>query len=148
MSDSVRGRCLCGAITFAFDGKPNWTLYCHCESCRRATSSPVTVWISVPRKAFRITSGAMSHYASSLGVRRGFCGQCGSPLSYEADRVSDEIHLYAASLEDPSNARPDRHVFAAEQLPWFEIADDLPRYASTSRGDAKPVRLGPAKRHP
>jgi hypothetical protein len=144
MSDSIRGRCFCGAVTFAFDGKPNWTLHCHCESCRRATSSPITTWLSVQRAAFWVTSGEMKYHASSPGVKRGFCGKCGSQLSYEADHIGDEIHLYAASLEDPGVVRPERHVFASEQLPWFETADDLPRYASTSRGNAAPIRFGPA----
>jgi hypothetical protein len=87
----------------------------------------------------------MSHYASSPGVNWGFCSKCGSQLSYEADRIADEIHIHAVSLEDPSKARPDRHVFVAEQLPWFEVADDLPRYAATSRGN-EPIRFGTAKR--
>jgi hypothetical protein len=53
------------------------------------------------------------------------------------------VHLYAATLDDPAHVAPSRHVFVAEQLPWFEIADDLPRYAATSRGGAKPLRTGP-----
>lgn len=139
MSDKMRGRCFCGAITFEFDGTPNWTLHCHCESCRRATSSPITTWLSVPRAAFRITNGEICHYTSSPGVKRGFCGECGSPLSYEAERIADEIHLYAVSLDNPDDVRPERHVFVAEQLSWFETADNLPRYEATSRGNVKPI---------
>ena len=44
-----RGHCLCGAIEYQFDEQPNWVAHCHCESCRRATSSPMTTWVSVPR---------------------------------------------------------------------------------------------------
>jgi hypothetical protein len=29
--------------------------------------------------------------------------------------------LYAASLLAPASAAPSRHVFVAEQLPWFEV---------------------------
>ena len=42
MTESHKGRCLCGAVEFEFEGKPNWVAYCHCESCRRNTSSPTT----------------------------------------------------------------------------------------------------------
>jgi hypothetical protein len=142
---SSEGRCLCGSITFRFEGRPNWTLYCHCDSCRRATSSPVTTWISVPREGFHITKGSPRYYASSPGVRRGFCENCGSPLSYESERVPNEVHLYAASLLDPCAVEPSRHVFTSEQLPWFEVSDDLPRYAATSRGGAAPVHVGPRR---
>ena len=143
---TTTGHCLCRAIAYAYDGPPNWTIYCHCESCRRATSSPVTAWISVPRASFRFTRGTPVAFASSDGVRRGFCGTCGSPLSYENDHLPDEVHIYAASLADPSAARPMRHVFAQEQLPWHEVHDTLPRYATTMQGGkAVPMRHGPAR---
>jgi hypothetical protein len=139
----VQGRCLCRAVIFEYDGEPNWTLHCHCESCRRATSSPMTTWISVPRSAFRFKQGTPRHFNSSPGVARGFCGTCGSPLTYESERIPDEVHLYAASLVNPLDVKPMRHVFVEEQLPWLEIADRLPRFAKTSRGGAQPTRYGP-----
>jgi hypothetical protein len=103
----------------------------------------MTTWISVPRKAFSFIRGAPHYFVSSPGVRRGFCGNCGSPLSYESERVPDEVHIYAASLNDPNGVVPARHVFTAEQLPWLEVLDDLPRYATTSSGGASPMRKGP-----
>lgn len=142
--DAVEGHCLCGAVRFRYRGDPNWTLHCHCESCRRATSSPMTTWVSVPRSNFEIT-GPVGHYASSPGVMRRFCSTCGSPLTYESERMPDEVHLYAASLADASHVAPSRHVFTAEQLPWFEVQDELPRFATTSRG-ASPVCVGPRTR--
>jgi hypothetical protein len=33
-------------------------------------------------------------------------------------------------------------VYVEEQLPWFEVLDDLPRYAQTRR-EATPIRRGP-----
>jgi hypothetical protein len=141
----VGGRCLCGAIEFQYGGTPNWTLHCHCESCRRATSSPMTTWISVPRSAFGFIKGAPRHFASSPGVIRGFCENCGSPLTYECARAPDEVHVYAASLLAAANVVPTRHVFVAEQLPWFEVLDELPRYATTSSGGAPPLRIGRRK---
>lgn len=139
----IEGHCLCRAVVFEYEAEPNWTLYCHCESCRRATSSPMTAWISVPRRAFRFTNGAPRYFKSSPDVTRGFCAVCGSPLTYESTRLPDEIHLYAAALADPSRVAPSRHVFVEKQLPWLEIADQLPRFATTSRGGTPPIRHGP-----
>ncbi|HJT44264.1 MAG TPA: GFA family protein [Rhizomicrobium sp.] len=142
----AKGHCLCRSITFEYRAPPNWVAYCHCESCRRATSSPITTWISVPRAAFRFTQGEPRYFRSSEGVRRGFCATCGSQLTYENEHIPEEIHLYAASLAEPGSVSPTRHVFAEEQLPWFEIEDELPRYAKTSRGGVHPLRHGPAKK--
>lgn len=141
----MTGRCFCRAITFEYRGDPNWMLHCHCESCRRATSAPIVTWISVLRSGFRITKGSPRSYQSSTGVRRSFCGDCGSPLTYVAETIPEEVHILAGTLDDPSPVRPDRHVFVEDQLPWFEVFDELPRYTTTSRG-TKPVRVGPRQR--
>ncbi len=148
MSDhrKVEGHCLCRNIEFAYEAEPNWILHCHCESCRRAASAPVVTWISVPRSSFEFTKGTPRYYRSSAQAKRAFCGDCGSPLTYENDQLVDEVHLYAASLTDPSNIKVSRHVFTEEQLDWFEIHDDLPRYATTSQGGAKPIRNGPKEK--
>ena len=69
---AVEGRCLCGSITFQYEGSPNWTLHCHCESCRRATSSPLTTWISVPRRIFSFTKGTPRYFCSSPGGQARF----------------------------------------------------------------------------
>jgi hypothetical protein len=103
----------------------------------------MTTWISVPRSAFAFTSGSPRYFASSPSVRRGFCESCGSPLTYENERMPDEVHLYAASLSGPVEVTPSRHVFVSEQLPWLEVLDELPRYATTSRGGVAPIRKGP-----
>jgi hypothetical protein len=147
VTELTKGHCFCRAITYEFDGPPKWVAHCHCESCRRATSSPMTTWLCVPRAALRFTKGEPRYYHSSPGVRRGFCGACGTPLSYENESRPSDIDLYAMTLDDPTHLRPVSHVFAAEQLPWLEILDELPRYATTNEGGkAQPMRIGPREK--
>ncbi len=142
-NDNVtRGRCLCGAIRFEFVGPANWVGHCHCESCRRNTSSPITTFVGVPRSAFRFTGGTAKAYESSPGVRRHFCGDCGVPMAFDADHYPDEIHLYVASLDDPAALQPEFHVYVGEQLPWFEVQDELARYKAGSTNH-EPMRFGP-----
>jgi hypothetical protein len=126
--NTTRGRCLCGDVTYEYDGAANWRAYCHCESCRRNTSSPVAAFFGVSRGAFRFTGKPPAVYHSSPGVRRLFCGRCGSPMAYETDRRPGEIDLYAASLNDPEAYRPEAHTHAAERLSWFDVRDELPRH--------------------
>jgi len=129
-----KGRCLCGAVTYEYDGPENWVCHCHCESCRRNCSAPFTTFVGVPRKAVRMTGIEPAAYVSSPGVRRLFCPKCGAPVAYDADKYPDEIHFYLAALEDASGLVPAFHVFAVEQVPWVELGDHLPRYAGTASG--------------
>ena len=129
---TTSGGCLCGAIRYEFSGVPLWAGYCHCESCRRATGAPVAAFIGVPQSAVNFSGEPPSVFPSSPGVERWFCGACGSPLAYVGERWPDEVHLYTASLDDPSQCPPRFHVNCREQLPWLVLGDALPRFAITS----------------
>ena len=129
-----KGRCLCGAVGYEYRGPENWIAHCHCESCRRNTSSPFTTFIGVPRAAYRFTGIQPAIYNSSPGVRRLFCPKCGSPVAFDADSYPDEIHFYLAALEDASGLAPAQHVFAGEKVPWVELGDDLPKYQHGGSG--------------
>ena len=125
---ALKGRCLCGSVTLRFSGKVLGANHCHCESCRRATSSPVTSFFT-GKKANAVLAGeGLRFYLSSAGVRRGFCGQCGSPMSYETDTRPDEIDFYLASLDNPDGVVINGHWYWSEHVPWLTCTDDLPKH--------------------
>ena len=130
LADTRTGHCLCGAVTFEIAGPETWACYCHCTDCRRQTASPVTAFLGVPQNRFEWTGARPKIYASSTGVTRSFCGTCGTPMAFQADRFPGEIHLYAATLASPEDFTPKFHVHHAERLAWLEIDDDLPRYSA------------------
>ena len=132
MSDKTKGRCLCGEVTYEFTGEPNWTAHCHCESCRRNTSSSMTSFLGINRENYQFTGNKPKIYESSPGVRRHFCGSCGSPVAYDADYYAHEIHFYLAALEDPEKFSPQIHVFHGEKLSWLHLGDDLQKFEGNS----------------
>lgn len=121
------GRCLCGAVRWSFTGPTLWQRYCHCDSCRRNCAAPVAAFLAVPVAALRWTGEMPSAYASSPGVTRRFCGRCGTPVSYEWQGAPEEIHIYAAALDNPRDVTPEGHDFWSEHLPWLALRDGLPK---------------------
>ncbi|MFQ5623292.1 MAG: GFA family protein [Paracoccaceae bacterium] len=131
----TQGHCKCGAVTYRYTGPENWRGHCHCEDCRRATSSPFTSYLGVPRDRFEWTGEEPKTYQSSPGVTRYFCPACGSPMGFEApQRFGPEIHLFAATLDDSDNYIPQFHVYCREMVRWVCPADGLPKYSTTVRG--------------
>ncbi len=122
------GGCLCGAVRYRAEGAPLLVEYCHCSMCRRAAGAPVVAWADFPRERFRILQGAPARYASSQGVWRSFCGACGSQLTFQRGESPPKITLTVASLDEPQALAPRHHIFAADALPWLELADALPRH--------------------
>ncbi len=139
MSDdqpSRDGGCLCGAVRYRCRGEPLWVAHCHCNSCRRACGSVVMTWAGHASESFEILKGEPRSHESSKGVRRRFCGDCGTPLTYQSERYAGEVHITVGSLDNPDALPPQGHVFTEEQISWLHIEDGLPRFAKTSGGEA------------
>ncbi len=139
----AHGSCLCQKVRFRATGKPRWVAHCHCQSCRRNTGSLVATFVGYAIDQVEFVSGQRQFYESSPNVQRGFCANCGTPLSYEADRFPGEIHLYICTLDEPDAFEASAHVYASERVAWFDCHDALPRFSATST-DAKPESFGPA----
>ena len=134
------GKCFCGQIPFRVRGAPLWVAHCHCNSCRRSTGAPITTFVGFDKKQVSFEGDRM-FYSSSPGVKRGFCANCGTPMTYESDRCENEIHFYISVMDEPERFIPERHVFYDEHIKWFEVNDDLPRFAGFDRD--QPASWGP-----
>jgi hypothetical protein len=129
------GHCLCGKVTFRAEGTPLWIAHCHCASCRRNTGSAVATFVGFREADFRYTGEAPKVFESSPGVKRAFCGTCGTPVTYSGARAPGEMHAYLGVMDDPENYAATAHVFTEEQLPWLHIEDKAKRFKKTGRED-------------
>ncbi len=132
MSDKLTGKCLCGVVSWQTPGPVLWAGHCHCESCRRATSAPFTSFFGVPRNSVT-WKGTLGSSATSNGkVVRKFCTSCGTQMTYQFEGWPDETHLYAATMDEPSQFEPKAHFHYAEKLAWVHIKDNLPKYPGSA----------------
>ena len=132
MTEEVReGGCLCGAVRYRLTGEPRPVFGCHCTQCRK-TSGHFVAATAVKREQLEIVEGAdkVTWYGSSPGVRRGFCGTCGSNLFWDRESL-DIIAVMAGGLDAPSGLKMTQHIFVSDKGDYYEIADGLPQ---------KPVR--------
>lgn len=53
-------------------------------------------------------------------------------MTYQFEGWPDETHLYAASLEDPSQFEPQAHFHYAERVHWISLTDELPKYPGSA----------------
>ena len=132
------GGCLCGAVRYRAGADPVRAVNCHCPTCRRTCGAAFMTFVHFPAEAFSWTSGQPTRYRSSAAAERGFCAVCGSTLSMHEAVLADRVQVSLGSLDRPDLVRPDDHVWTSRQLPWLEVVDDLPRFATIS--DAVPSR--------
>ena len=137
----TRGICFCKKTSWEFDGDPTWSCYCHCDDCRRNCAAPIVAWLGVPASRFRWTGQATKVLNSSPGVERHFCADCGTPMAFVAAHYPGDMQLYAGTLADPSDFKPEFHVNYESKLPWLEMNDDLPKHIGTlAEQDAESVK--------
>ena len=122
------GGCLCGALRFSASAAPVATGYCHCTLCRRSTGAPVLAWASFPVAAFRYTKGRAAIYESSSRGHREFCSACGAQIAFRGSDHAETVDVNVASVDDPSELRPQCHIYFEDRIPWFDTDDALPRH--------------------
>ncbi|WP_417461344.1 GFA family protein [Kordiimonas sp.] len=130
MSDDVKynGRCLCGDVKVEIVAEPLWSSHCHCPSCQKATSAAFATYVGFDRTAVRFTAEEPKMYRSSPGVKRRFCGKCGSPVSFEGEEWPGEIHFHALFLEQAPVFEPEANIYVRSRMPWVELSQHLPKH--------------------
>ena len=128
MSGSARGSCHCGAVRFVARFPSRFVAHCHCASCRRAHGAAFVTWAGFPSDEVEVVAGRddlMTH-VSSPGVRRSFCGACGTKLFYASDRWPGETHVTLAAFDEPVDRVPAGHAFWDEHAAWLPPLADPP----------------------
>ncbi|MDX1575330.1 MAG: hypothetical protein R3285_03995, partial [Kiloniellales bacterium] len=46
----------------------------------------------------------------------------------ETAETAKTVEINLGCLDEPAAAPPRHHIYAADRIPWFETADDLPRH--------------------
>jgi hypothetical protein len=82
----------------------------------------------VKEENFQVTKGQITVCNTSPGVERGFCGKCGTSLTYVAQRWPGKLSVLAPTLDDPGIATPTAHVYVEHKLPWVKLHDGLPTH--------------------
>ena len=147
-SNITTGGCMCGETRFEAKGEPIDIAYCHCSDCRGYTGAPVVTWIAFDAQNVQFLKGERKKFESSPGIHWGFCPSCGTSLTWEGNSVTYSgnpiVEVHASTLDDPNEHIPTKHWFDSERLPWFDIADNLPRFHRLDV-DTEATHQGPRK---
>lgn len=69
------------------------------------------------------TRGEPKRFASSNKVQRGFCADCGTPLTYE---YGGPVEVAIGAFDDPGRVPPAIQVNPADKLAFFDGLCSLP----------------------
>jgi hypothetical protein len=122
---TVAGGCQCGAVRYALYAEPGAANICHCRMCQKAFGNFFAPFTGVRVGDFAWTRGAPAVYKSSELVERGFCRDCGTPLSFRYLDV-DRIGIAVGSLDDPARVTIAKQIGIESRLPAFATLHLVP----------------------
>jgi hypothetical protein len=120
----VTGGCSCGAVRYSIGAGDFNAGICHCRNCQRHSGGPFVVWLGIAPDRFTVTQGKVKEFASSKWAVRGFCGDCGSTLTYRLADSDDEINIAGGTLDDPDLAEPAFQIFPKDRPHFMHGFDE------------------------
>ncbi len=116
----LSGGCQCGAIRFRAGDFGRASL-CHCRMCQKAFGGIGGALVTARDIVW--TRGTPKRFASSDRVQRGFCADCGTPLTFE---TATSVDLAIAAFDDPAALPPVIQLDHAHRIAWFDTLHTLP----------------------
>jgi hypothetical protein len=125
MSDSITGGCLCGKIRYTVSQPLQNIIACHCTHCQKASGAGASHNAVVPLSAVSFASGAPKLYEdiaqSGNILKRFFCGDCGSPIYSQREKVPDMIVLKVGTLDDSADMKLIMNIWTGSARPWMPM---------------------------
>ena len=128
-----RASCFCGEVEFTLRKNPEAMAYCHCDSCRHWSASPVSAFTLWQPSALEITKGAnnIASFDKNPGSenqavvsQRKWCKSCGGHLFTEHPAMG--LVDVPASVIKSFTFKPEFHVHYQETI--HQMKDGLPKF--------------------
>ena len=131
MELSLNGGCACGSIRYECRSKPMLEYKCHCRACQRASGSGFVALLWVPIDKLVLTANEPRYYSveadSGRQLKRGFCPDCGSHVLLLPE-LPGIIFIVAASLDNPSEFKPQQAIWISQAQPWDMLDTSLRQF--------------------
>ena len=118
MTETYRGSCHCGAISFTYEGEPiTKGLRCNCSICRRKGTVMSAEFIPEQKLKYEVENNALGLYQFGLKTAKHyFCKNCGIYTFHETARKAGHYRVNLGCLEgvDPLSIEVD--VFDGKHL--------------------------------
>jgi hypothetical protein len=122
---NLTGGCQCGAVRYQWLEKPAFSSVCYCRMCQKASGQAFMGLTGGKKEHLKWTRGQPAIFKSSSLAERGFCNQCGTPLTYAFEGTGN-ISVAINSLDDPEAMPPNKQYGIESKVSWFDRIHHLP----------------------
>ena len=128
---AMDGGCTCGAVRYRLKARPLFVHCCHCTWCQRETGSAFAVNAFIEATQVELLKGkpTSKKLPSLSGKGQMFwrCPDCGVTVWSNYAGAGPNIHfIRTGTLDEPSWAPPDIHIYTSTKLPWVVLPEGVP----------------------
>ncbi len=125
----IKGSCLCGKVSYTYEGEITEMALCHCSQCRQAQGGAFAT--NSPVDSHKLNISGKQHikeYQTSDVKVRAFCSQCGSPMYSARSDLPHITRLRMGTVTTPFECENKYHIYADSKASWHEITDNYPQF--------------------
>jgi len=142
---AMDGGCTCGAARYRLKARPIVVHCCHCTWCQRETGSAFAINAFIEASQVELLKGEPVQTTlpslSGKGQVLWRCADCGVTVwSNYAGAGPRFDFVRVGTLDDPSQAPPDIHIYTSTKHPWVTLPSGIPAVAEFY----KPADVWPA----
>lgn len=134
MNHVREGGCSCGEVRYRLTSEPMFVHCCHCLNCQRHTGTAFVINLLIEADRVELLKGAPlpitmpENGGSPNQIFR--CPQCQVAVWSEYGGRSQVRFVRAGTLDDSSAVSPNVHIFTRSKLPWVELPESVPSFAT------------------
>ncbi len=131
---TLSGGCQCGAVRYHMLQRPTDPNICNCRMCQKHFGSFYAAFVKLPKAKLHLTRGKISFFQSSEYARRGFCKDCGTPLTFDPVE-SKNVFIATATMDDYSGFAPLIQYGIESRPDFVQRIHALPEFTSVDGPD-------------
>jgi hypothetical protein len=128
----LEGGCGCGAVRYRFGSAPMFVHCCHCRDCQRQTGTAFVLNALIEADRLAVLSGETAAFPMATASGRPHhihrCTRCQTAVWSVYGRVPRLRFVRVGTLDEPSAAPPDVHIFTRSKLPWVALPAGVPAF--------------------
>lgn len=125
----IKGSCLCGKVSYTYQGDIQEIALCHCSQCRKAQGGAFATNSPVETKKLTFSGSEFIKEFQSNDIKvRAFCSNCGSPLYSARSDLPQVKRLRMGTIETEFTCDYKYHIYTDSKASWHDITDQYQKF--------------------
>ncbi|KAI4845408.1 hypothetical protein E4T44_05629 [Aureobasidium sp. EXF-8845] len=124
----AKGSCLCGDVTFEYQGEPAAKAACHCIPCRKTSGTTNSYNLMIPTSNYKVLSGDLKTFNrkgdSGKNLTYYYCKNCPTILYVQAEAMDGVNIVKMGTLDDEdvynNLGKPGMEIYTRNRPVWCQ----------------------------